>query len=90
MLINVSGTRIECYDGCLTSSAIRIVGASSECHDGRQMQAFIVLVGLVAATALLFTALYRWALDRLKRVIGSLVALCSTAEPNSDSNLALR
>jgi Leucine-rich repeat (LRR) protein len=57
--IDVSGTSLECYSGCLTTSAVLVVGASPECHDGHLMRNFLVVCGFFVAVLLVFTALYR-------------------------------
>jgi len=50
--INVAGTGIDCYGGCLTSAAISVVGASSDCHSDYELHVFLsVLGGVVVGTA---------------------------------------
>ena len=56
--IDVSGTAIDCYSGCLTSSHVLVTGASAECHDGSIMYQFILISSVCAGAAALCTALY--------------------------------
>ena len=58
--INVSGTAIECYSGCLASSPVLVSGASPDCHDGSVRDQFILISGVCASVAVAFTVLYRW------------------------------
>lgn len=58
--IDVTGTNIECYSGCLTSSAVVIIGASSQCHNGDITLRFLVLCGFCCVVLVLFTLVYRW------------------------------
>jgi len=64
MALDVAGTSIECYGGCLTSSHLRITGASSQCHSGRLMQQFLVAVGLILLVATVFSIIYRFGLGK--------------------------
>jgi len=57
--IDVSGTGITCYSGCLTSEKVLVVGASPDCHDGSILQHFVILCAACGSIALLSTALLR-------------------------------
>jgi len=56
--LDVSGTAIACYSGCLTSAAVLVTGASPECHDGTILRDFLIVVGCVSVSVLLASAAY--------------------------------
>ena len=64
--LNVSGTPIQCYSGCLTSSAVLVAGASPDCHDGSIMMQFVVISCSVLSGALLCTLLYRTCRSKIR------------------------
>ena len=55
--VDVDGTAIHCYAGCLTSSAVSVTGASSDCHDGRIIQQFMEALVLFLMLVLPLTAM---------------------------------
>jgi len=57
--IDVRGTAIGCYSGCLTSSHVVLMGASPECHDGSIIEQFIIISGVCFGIAVVCTAMYR-------------------------------
>jgi len=57
--IDVSGTHIQCYEGCLTSAAILVTGATADCHDGSIMRYFIIACAVVFSLILIFSFLFR-------------------------------
>ena len=57
--IDVSGSDIACYSGCLTSSYVFITGASSNCHDNFQLRLFVFCVCISLGLVLLFSYGYR-------------------------------
>lgn len=57
--IDVSGTDIHCYSGCLTSTQVIVTGASSFCPNGSILQNFLTIVGVVVVLWVLFTVLHK-------------------------------
>ena len=57
--IDVGGTAINCYAGCLTSSFVIVEGASPDCHDGSILEHFVIISGVCGLIAIVCTALYR-------------------------------
>jgi len=70
--IDVSGSAINCYSGCLTSEHVLVTGASPEYHDGSEIVRFLVISGVVIVIAILCTLLHRsydwWAPAVLSRL----------------------
>ena len=60
MSIDVTGTQIDCYRGCLTSAKIIINGASNYCHDGSIMLRFIIITSSICISALIATVYYKY------------------------------
>ena len=67
MSIDVSGTSIACYSGCLTSAAVLVTGASPECHDGTILRNFLVFMTVVVAIAVIATLLLHEHRDKALR-----------------------
>ena len=57
--IDVSGTSIECYSGCLTSSPVKVVGASATCPNGSILYRFLVISGVLVVLVLVFSVMLR-------------------------------
>jgi hypothetical protein len=60
MSIDVEGTAISCYSGCLTSSSVLVYGASPQCHDGSIMEQFLLTLGCVMVAVLLASVAFQY------------------------------
>ena len=58
--LNVEGTEIHCYTGCLTSQNIDINGASPTCTYGDVLERFIIVMSSYMFIAVLTAIWYRW------------------------------
>ena len=58
--IDVSGSDIDCYSGCLTSAAVIVTGAPEQCNSGRIMRQFLIIVCTCAAFVLVITLIFRY------------------------------
>jgi hypothetical protein len=57
--IDVSGTGIVCYSGCLTSAHVLITGASGECQNNLALRIFIACICVFAVLVLVLSYGYR-------------------------------
>jgi len=57
--IDVEGTDIKCYSGCLTSSAVLVTGASPDCHNGSILREFLIFGAVAVSLILMFSLAYR-------------------------------
>jgi hypothetical protein len=58
--IDVTGSNIHCYSGCLTSSEVLVTGADEHCHDNKTLLAFVLIVCVGFVVMLAFTGMYLW------------------------------
>ena len=61
--IDVDGSGIACYSGCLTSSHVLITGASSDCHNNSQLRLFIVCISIGLVIVFMFSYCYHKQVD---------------------------
>ena len=65
--VNVEGNDIDCYDGCLTSAQISILGATSICPDNNKLYLFITIVTIFTFVGIISAVYY--SRTRLSHVI---------------------
>jgi len=57
--IDVEGSGIVCYSGCLTSAHVSITGASSNCHNNSQLRLFLACISIGLVIVFMFSYGYR-------------------------------
>lgn len=57
--MDVTGTGIDCFSGCLTTANVVVEGASSICPDGAVTLRFVVICSIVFAVAVAATWVFR-------------------------------
>lgn len=57
--IDVTGSNIACYSGCLTSAAVLVQGASPECHNGTVLRDFLVFVAIIISIVAIISLFYQ-------------------------------
>ena len=56
--LNIEHNNIHCYDGCLTSAQISIIGATSICPDNNKIYLFISIISICTCISIICTVYY--------------------------------
>ena len=75
--IDVDGSGIGCYSGCLTSAHVLITGASSDCHNNSQLRLFIVCISIGLGIVAMFNFGYYRRVDVASTGMMSLPSWCA-------------